>query len=160
MSETTDREKLLAMIDGLLEQSRAMTETLAALRVEVQGEAANEPTWLFAEAFADAVSAYIRRPRVTATWATEARRLFEVDGITREQADAVLAWLTRHDGREASFWRRNVLSVPTFRKQWDRLVLAMRQDAERLKAGDNGRAARLLEMSRSMPARRQIGGKT
>ena len=160
MSETTDREKLLAMIDGLLEQSRAMTETLAALRVEVQGEAAHAPAHLFAEAFADAVAAYVRRPRVTATWETEARRLFEVDAITFEQADAVLEWLTRHHGREAAFWRRNVLSVPTFRKQWDRLVLAMRQDAERLKAGDNGRAARLLEMSRSMPARRQIGGKT
>lgn len=155
MSEKTDRERAIAKVDAVLEQARGFVETLEALRTELQGSSATEPPAEFCRMFADIVGKYVRRPRVTATWEIEARRLFELDRVTFEQAQQVLAWLATHDGREASFWRRNVLSVPTFRKQWDRLVLAMRQDAETLKAQGNGRAERLLAMSRSMPTSRR-----
>jgi hypothetical protein len=150
----TERERVLARVDALLAETETVVIGLRALRDEVSGFADDANPRRLCEAFSDGISAYARRPRITATWETEARRLLEVDRVTMAQALAMIAWLTEHDGNEAAFWRRNVLSFPTFRRQWDRLVLAMRQDAERMSERQNGRAARLLALSRSLPGGR------
>lgn len=60
-----------------------------------------------------------RRPSVTKQWKDEARRLLDKDGVERDEAERVMRWALVD-----SFWRTNVLSMPTFRKQFDRLRLA------------------------------------
>jgi hypothetical protein len=148
----TERENVLGRIDGLLEGARGLVSALEELRADVAGDGDREAPAVLCRMLADAIAGYgVRRPRVTATWETEARRLIERDGVTFEQATALLGWLTTHDGREATFWRRQILSMPTFRNRWDRLVLAMRQDAERARDARNGRAGRLLALARSLP---------
>jgi hypothetical protein len=149
--EATDRERMLGQVEGLTEAARGLLVGLEELRTEIAGDADREPPAVLCRMLADAIAGYARRPRVTATWEAEARRLLERDGVTFEQAAAVLGWLTTYEGREATFWRRNVLSMPTFRSKWDRLVLAMRQDAEAARSRGNGRAGRLLELARSLP---------
>lgn len=73
-----------------------------------------------------------KRPTVTKAWLDAARLLVDVDlaryarpeGDPRE--DAVIRcidWATGHD-----FWAANVLSMPTLRKQWDRLEMQKRRE--------------------------------
>lgn len=58
----------------------------------------------------------LRRPSVTKQWQDEARRLLDNDGVPLEDAERVMRWALADD-----FWKSNVLSMPKFRKQYDRL---------------------------------------
>lgn len=148
---TAEGERTLRRIDDALEVARGLMATLEEIRAEVAAGVIHPDARRLCEAFADACATWaIRRPRISATWETEARRLIEVDKISLEQAELMIRWLAEHDGREATFWRPNVLSVPTLRRQWDKLVASMARDAN---ATTNGRRAKLLALSRSMPTR-------
>lgn len=57
------------------------------------------------------------RKRITKEWQTEMERLVRIDGRTVEQVAYVIKWLASDD-----FWRANVLSARTLRKQFDKLV--------------------------------------
>lgn len=61
-----------------------------------------------------------------AGWCNEARLM-----LTRrplEEARALARWLFTSEGRDAEFWRGNVLSVPTFRQQYDKLRSAKQRE--------------------------------
>lgn len=60
-----------------------------------------------------------RRPTITKKWHTEARLLIDKDGKSIEEIREVIAWSQRDE-----FWKANILSMPTLRKQYDRLKLA------------------------------------
>ncbi|MFG3338679.1 hypothetical protein [Glycomyces sp. NPDC048151] len=60
-----------------------------------------------------------RRPTITKGWKDAARLMLDRDGRTVEQIRAAIDWC---QGDE--FWRANVLSMTTLRKQYDRLRLA------------------------------------
>ena len=73
-----------------------------------------------------------RRPTVTKAWLDSARLLVDVDlaRYARDhddpREDAVMRcidWVAGHD-----FWAANVLSMPTLRKQWDRLEMQKRRE--------------------------------
>lgn len=69
---------------------------------------------------ADAIEANgSKRPTVTQGWRDAARLLLDKDGRTAEQVARAIAW---SQGDE--FWRSNILSMPTLRRQYDRLRLA------------------------------------
>jgi hypothetical protein len=60
-----------------------------------------------------------KRPRVTAKWRTDMRRLLDIDGITPDQAIAAIDWAHASD-----FWQAHILSpiklrekYPTLRRQ-------------------------------------------
>jgi hypothetical protein len=83
-----------------------------------------------------------KRPVVTKAWRESARLLLDRDGRDLDAAKRLVRWV-----QGDSFWRANVLSMPTFRKQYDRLRLAAnRQLEERRQAPGNGqqRDAELL----------------
>lgn len=61
-----------------------------------------------------------RNVKVTDTWRTECRRLIERDGRNATEVEETIRWAQASD-----FWRPNVLSLPTLRKQFDRLWLQM-----------------------------------
>ncbi|PZG06084.1 hypothetical protein C1I95_32305 [Micromonospora craterilacus] len=71
-----------------------------------------------------------RKPTITKQWRDEARRLIDRDKRTVEEIRDVIRWCQRDH-----FWRRNVLSMPTFRKQYDRLRLAWQDDPDNTGAG-------------------------
>lgn len=71
-----------------------------------------------------------RRPRITKTWRTEARRLLDRDGRSQQQVEHVIRWAT-----EDTFWKANVQSMPTLREKFDRLLVQAREDWRRNRAG-------------------------
>ncbi len=77
-------------------------------------------------------------------WATEARRMVELDGRTIPEMSELAAWLFEDDGDDAAFWRANVLAVPKFRKQFDQLQAhrARGKRPKRLSFDDEQSAAR------------------
>jgi hypothetical protein len=74
-------------------------------------------------------------------WLDAARLLVDSDGRHFEEALAVLEW-----SQQDEFWRTNVLSMPTFRKQYPRL--RMRWQVERQGAA----AARTVSREKPAPA--------
>lgn len=69
---------------------------------------------------ADAIEANgSRRPVITKAWRTAARLLLDKDGRTVDQVHTAIDWCQTDE-----FWRGNVLSMPTLRRQYDRLRLA------------------------------------
>lgn len=71
-------------------------------------------------------------------WRVACRLLIESDGRTPTEIQQAIEWATRHD-----FWRANVLSMPTLRKQFGRLWLQMPtgQRAPQVGADAESRAA-------------------
>jgi hypothetical protein len=60
-----------------------------------------------------------KRPTVTKAWRDAARLLMDKDGRTEEQVHKAIDWCQSDE-----FWRSNILSMPTLRKQYDRVRLA------------------------------------
>lgn len=67
-----------------------------------------------------------RTPRVTKQWRDSARLMIDRDNIQVRDILACITWVENHD-----FWRTNVLSLPTLRKQYDRLSLQAAQQNKR-----------------------------
>lgn len=63
-------------------------------------------------------------PATLATWSREARLMLEQRPL--EEARDLAQWLFEDSGRDAEFWRRNILGVPKFREQYDRLLVLRR----------------------------------
>ena len=76
------------------------------------------------DAMADSVQRRTgKRPRITRAWRTSARLMIDRDQVTVDSALAAIDWVDGDD-----FWRANVLSMPTLRKQFDRLRLSAQRD--------------------------------
>lgn len=73
---------------------------------------------------------------VSKKWLDDARLLVDADGRDPHQAKDLIEWACRD-----SFWRSNILSMPTFRKQYDKLRLARERQAPRLSTVEIGRSA-------------------
>lgn len=58
-------------------------------------------------------------PKITDTWRREARLLLDRDGRTVEQVIRAIDWC-----QNDTFWRANILSMPTLRAKYDQLRLA------------------------------------
>lgn len=59
-----------------------------------------------------------RRPTISKTWTEAARLLLDRDGRDPDEAHSLIDWCQNDD-----FWQANILSMPTFRKQYDKLRL-------------------------------------
>lgn len=69
---------------------------------------------------ADAIEANgSNRPDIKKSWRDAARLLLDKDGRTEKQVATAIDWCQNDE-----FWRSNILSMPTLRKQYDRLRLA------------------------------------
>lgn len=99
-----------------------------------------------------------KRPTITKAWRDAARLMLDRDDRTAEQVMRAIDWCQQDE-----FWRANVLSMPTLRKQYDRLRLAAQRGSPGAKpstvdnrvvaALDAGRAAAEVLNQR----RREIG---
>lgn len=63
----------------------------------------------------------LRPTLVTDAWRNEARKLFDIDNVSLDEALAVLEWSQRDH-----FWAKNIHSLPTFRKQYGQLEMKSR----------------------------------
>ena len=72
-----------------------------------------------------------RTPAITKSWLTEADRLFRLDRVSVADAVRVLRWALAD-----SFWSSNILSMPTFRKQYDRLRMQEQRSAGQIASAD------------------------
>lgn len=103
------------------EEKRREEETLVATtppRADVEG---------LCRKLADAIEANgSKRPTITQTWRDEARRLLDLDKRPLAEAVRLIAWAQGN-----TFWRRNVMSMPKFREQYDRLRLELAEEADK-----------------------------
>lgn len=60
-----------------------------------------------------------RKPTITKAWRDAARLMIDKDGIALDDVLGAIRW-----SQADEFWRGNILSMPTLRKQYDRLRLA------------------------------------
>lgn len=60
-----------------------------------------------------------KRPNITQGWRDACRLLIDRDGREPDKIERAIRWCQQDE-----FWRANVLSMPTLRKQYDRLRLA------------------------------------
>lgn len=75
-----------------------------------------------------------KRPPVTKAWEDAARLMLDKDGRDVEGAARLIHWSQQHP-----FWKANVMSMPKFRDQFDRLRLQANQEREqRLQTSDRG----------------------
>jgi hypothetical protein len=72
-----------------------------------------------------------KRPSVTAKWRDATRLMLDRDKRTETQVHAAIDWC-----QDNEFWRRNIMSMPTLREQYDRLRL--QADEERKAASGGG----------------------
>ena len=61
-----------------------------------------------------------KRERTINRWAADIDKLMIIDGQTSGKVEAVIRW-----SQSDSFWKGNVLSGATLRKQWDKLIVRM-----------------------------------
>lgn len=90
-----------------------------------------------------------KRPPINKQWRDAARLMIDNDGRTEDQIHAAIDWCQNDE-----FWRRNVMSMPTLRKQYDRLRLAAQGDG-RASAGqqrNEGQFTRAMERARAREA--------
>lgn len=71
------------------------------------------------------------KPKITKTWTDSARRMIDLDGREPERAANLIRWCQGN-----AFWRKNILSMPTFREKYDQLRLAALEEWDRNKSAD------------------------
>jgi hypothetical protein len=69
-----------------------------------------------------------KRPAITKKWRDDARLLMDQDGKTEEQVHKAIDWC-----QDDSFWRANVMSMPTLRDKYDQLRLKAKEQADKAK---------------------------
>lgn len=70
-----------------------------------------------------------KSPTITAQWRTQARLLLDRDERDLDQALRLIDWCQQDE-----FWASNILSIPKFRKQYDKLLLKARAEHNRRQA--------------------------
>ena len=68
----------------------------------------------------------VKRHEIKKDWRTAARLLLDRDGWPADKAHKLIDWC-----QDDPFWRSNILSMPTFRAQYDQLRLKAIEDWER-----------------------------
>lgn len=97
-----------------------------------------------------------KRPSVTKAWLQAADRLKRLDGKTHAQVMTCIEWCQQDE-----FWRGNILSMPTLRKQYDRLRLAAgRAQTGTGMSGDVRRAELLTALGVGANRPKEIGDGT
>jgi hypothetical protein len=81
-----------------------------------------------------------KRPTIGKKWRDAARLLMDADGRTEEQVHKAIDWC-----QEDEFWRGNVLSMPTLRKQFDQLRLAAKRQPGNVVAIRGGNISQFAE---------------
>jgi hypothetical protein len=92
-------------------ENRADVESLCALLAELVTANGSKP------------------PTVTPKWRAEARLMLDKDGRELQAAARLIRW-----SQADTFWKGNVLSMPTFRAKYDQLRLAANRELEDRKA--------------------------
>ena len=76
-----------------------------------------------------------KRPNITLRWVDEARRLMDIDGRTEEQIHKAIDWC-----QDDSFWKANVMSMPTLREKYDTLRLRAQEEKEKAANPNQGKS--------------------
>jgi hypothetical protein len=76
-----------------------------------------------------------RRPKVTKSWRDACRLMLDRDNRRVDWVTRAIDWATNDE-----FWRTNILSMPTLRRQYDRLALAAQRDQRRAAGTPGGRS--------------------
>lgn len=80
----------------------------------------SRPLLVLFKSFLLSLKSDFKLPSSDNEWLVELNRMLRIDKRTPEEIERVILWL-----RTAPFWSMKVLSIPKFRKQFDRLQLEM-----------------------------------
>lgn len=117
-----------ALASDLVKQNRSKTEAETETETEVKektsrtpAESADDPPRHDVERVCRHLAAVIekggdKRPRITAKWRTDMRRLIDLDGVTPDQAIAAIDW-----AHASGFWNAHILSPAKLREKFPTL---------------------------------------
>ena len=133
-----DRAESPSESGGIAQSDRAKSPSVPIskdldTKTENVGGAASAPilavvdSWqVLCHALADRIEANgSKRPTVTKKWLDAARLMVERDGRSIAQVSNMINW-----SQDSSFWRANILSMPTLREKYDQMRLQAMRDAE------------------------------
>jgi len=102
-----------------------LKEEAKASSVEIR-----EDVKMLCDLLADSIAANgSLKPTIGKTWTDSARRMIDLDGREPEKAANLIRW-----SQANTFWRKNILSMPTFREKYDQLRLAALEDWDKNKS--------------------------
>lgn len=96
------------------------------------------------------------RPKINKQWRDAARLMLDRDGRTFNDVMGAIAW-----SQNDEFWRTNVLSMPTLRKQFDKLRLAAQRQSKPTNLQENIALLRRTAYNEGyevVPGQLEIGG--
>lgn len=73
------------------------------------------------------------RPKINKDWLDDARLLMDKDGRREDQIHKAIDWC-----QASTFWRKNVMSMPTLRDKYDRLRMEADDERKAEAARKNG----------------------
>jgi hypothetical protein len=111
-----------------------------SLRSPPRQESARPDVDELCERLRDRVVANGAKAAVTAKWRADARLMLDRDGRDFQQAKRLIDWATSHD-----FWASNILSMPKFRAQYDKLLLQAKREGRQRTNGSDATSNSLLE---------------
>ncbi|MFC8983874.1 hypothetical protein [Streptomyces sp. NPDC057115] len=132
-----------ALASGLVKQTRSKTEPETETETEEEqktsrtsAKSSDDPPREDVEQVCKHLATVIenggdKRPRITAKWRTDMRRLFDIDGITPDQAITAIDWAHAND-----FWQAHILSPAKLREKYP--TLRRQAAAERAKRAPQG----------------------
>lgn len=102
-----------------------------------------------------------KRPAITKSWLTEARRMLDLDGRTEDEVIRAIDWCQRGESDRARFWRPNVMSMQKLRAKFDQMRLQAAEES-RAQQPRQSRASQWLQLAADLGDQhediRQIGG--
>lgn len=116
-----------------LEGTLPTKETSLVPRDARDQEGAREDVDLLCQRLYERVTANGSKATVSTDWRKSARLLLDRDGRELDKALALIDWAT-----EDEFWSANIQSMPTFRRQYDKLRMRARADWNRNRGQRNG----------------------
>ena len=113
-------------------------------------DAATAPSSPLSELLADLVAENDpdgKRPSISKEWIEAEDRMLRLDCRKPKEAERLIRWTQSDD-----FWRGNVRSMPTFRRQYGQLYLAAVKDSKKRGSPGMANAHRLAEKARAAEA--------
>lgn len=93
-----------------------------------------------------------RKPKVLKGWVDAADRLLRIDERPLPEATRVLQW-----SQDDEFWCSNIMSMPKFRKQYDRLKLQMLRDDPQMSQAQGYMAEAIDDRRKELADEREQG---
>lgn len=153
LGETNVGETHVGLTDDLLQTDVPPTSTSLIAMINQNDQPDNQPDISGASKLCKLLADLVesngsKRPTIGKTWTDAARLLLEKDNRPLDEAITLIEWC-----QQDSFWKGNILSMPTFREKYDQLRLKRESAVEKISGGGRSTVAIGREVDAILKAR-------